>query len=1004
VTDTATADGITPSFLSRGSIWRKWDLHVHSPLSGLNNQFRQLPNHGGPDWESYIQTLEALQDIAVLGITDYFSIAGYRQLMQYRQNGRLQNIALVLPNVELRLDTFVVERRAREINFHVIFSDAVAPEDIEKEFLEALDIQVAGSISGLEGERKLNERSLLQLGQAIKENNLAFRANGYLEAALKNITVSFKQVQELLRKGIFDSKFLLVLSGSEWGDIDWNQAYLTKKNFLQAAHVLETGSPATIAWALGKGDLSKEEFLKEFGALKPCIHGSDAHRLEKIAKPDGDRYCWIKADPTFEGLKQIVYEPEDRVFIGEEPAKLKNDYQVIQSISVRNAPDWFDPVGIPLNDDLVSIIGGRGSGKSALVEVIALAGGSERFKQSEYMKDSFLAKASKRTPGNPNPIVGAKVELTWQSGEAETVDVPSSLGQPLTEEKVKYLPQKFVERLCDPEYPAEIQREMERVIFQRLDVKDRQGASSLQGLRQIITQKLSLKTQKLRQSIQALNQRIAEAGIRIAAQLQKQDALDRKRVDLDKLDQGKPELPLGSREDIEALDRLTALRQKVEHQISSRHELISKLDAIATRVDLFEEDIASYNAEIRLRLEAIGLAKDAQAFQVRIPDEGKQILAARRTTLQSEIRILEEGTEDETTPSLASLDKQIAGVRGRLQLSDSKRAAFDRYGAERQALSTLIISLEEEVHEIEQVVRPRLAAEVDERLERYLDVFDVLQEERVTLESLYTPLRAALQRGGDVDKRLTFVSRINADLSQHTQRGLSELLDRSRRGRYREEVALGDRLKGFFRGIEENEFSRDAIKAGLSDFYQSFLSDSDGNPLRIADQMRKGKTERDFDEWFFSTEVFSVSYSIKFDNKDLELLSPGQKGIVLLLLYLEIEQEDNRPLIIDQPEENLDNISIYDNLIEYFRKRKKSRQIIMITHNPNLVVNTDSEQVIVADFDGTRRPRIRYRSGALENTVMPDGSSGIRQDVCRTLEGGTEAFRRREQKYSLPPM
>jgi hypothetical protein len=76
----------------------------------------------------------------------------------------------------------------------------------------------------------------------------------------------------------------------------------------------------------------------------------------------------------------------------------------------------------------------------------------------------------------------------------------------------------------------------------------------------------------------------------------------------------------------------------------------------------------------------------------------------------------------------------------------------------------------------------------------------------------------------------------------------------------------------------------------------------------------------------------------------------------------------------------------------------------MITHNPNLVVNTDAEQVIVADFDGARTPRIAYRSGALENTLMPDDMPGIRNNVCRILEGGTEAFRRREQKYSLPPM
>jgi len=73
------------------------------------------------------------------------------------------------------------------------------------------------------------------------------------------------------------------------------------------------------------------------------------------------------------------------------------------------------------------------------------------------------------------------------------------------------------------------------------------------------------------------------------------------------------------------------------------------------------------------------------------------------------------------------------------------------------------------------------------------------------------------------------------------------------------------------------------------------------------------------------------------------------------------------------------------------------------THNPNLVVNTDSEQVIEADFDGSRKPRIVYTSGALENTSTNPACWGIRERVCQVLEGGSEAFKKREEKYSLPP-
>jgi len=171
--------------------------------------------------------------------------------------------------------------------------------------------------------------------------------------------------------------------------------------------------------------------------------------------------------------------------------------------------------------------------------------------------------------------------------------------------------------------------------------------------------------------------------------------------------------------------------------------------------------------------------------------------------------------------------------------------------------------------------------------------------------------------------------------------------------------------------------------------------------VRIEDQLRKDRTAKDFADWFFSIEDFAVTYSIKFDGKDLHLLSPGEKGIVLLLLYLEAENEDHRPLIIDQPDDNLDNVSVYPSLIEYFRTRKKTRQVIIITHNPNLVVNTDAEQVFIANFDGSRLPKIAYRSGALEDTNPTGPVLGIREEVCKILEGGTKAFQLREQRYAI---
>jgi wobble nucleotide-excising tRNase len=186
----------------------------------------------------------------------------------------------------------------------------------------------------------------------------------------------------------------------------------------------------------------------------------------------------------------------------------------------------------------------------------------------------------------------------------------------------------------------------------------------------------------------------------------------------------------------------------------------------------------------------------------------------------------------------------------------------------------------------------------------------------------------------------------------------------------------------------------------LNALREAFLA-REGNRVRIEDQLRKDRTAKDFADWFYGTDDFAVTYSIKFDGKDLHLLSPGEKGIVLLLLYLEAENEDNRPLIIDQPDDNLDNVSVYPSLIEYFRTRKRTRQVVIITHNPNLVVNTDAEQVFVASFDGSRSPKVSYRSGALEDTNPTGPTVGIKEEVCKILEGGTKAFQLREQRYAI---
>lgn len=160
-----------------------------------------------------------------------------------------------------------------------------------------------------------------------------------------------------------------------------------------------------------------------------------------------------------------------------------------------------------------------------------------------------------------------------------------------------------------------------------------------------------------------------------------------------------------------------------------------------------------------------------------------------------------------------------------------------------------------------------------------------------------------------------------------------------------------------------------------------------------------------------STNYFQISYNILYEDT-FNQMSEGKKAFVVLMLLLDFSDKDC-PILIDQPEDDLDNRAIYKELVKYLKKKKKERQIIVVTHNPNIVVGGDSEQVIVANQNGIdtknrNGTKFQYVSGSLENTKETDEgieiileSQGIKEHVCEILEGGNEAFKQREIKYDL---
>lgn len=243
----------------RGSVWRKWDFQVHTPESHLNNQF-------GTNWDIYVQGLfraAISKDLAVLAITDYFTIDGYKKLRQnYIENdtklnqlfnadevARIKNIT-VLANVEFRLRNIVNDSR---VNAHVIFSDEVPIRDIEENFLHDLDFTEQAQPQTTAQKRKLKVENLRELGTRLQAEHAEFRGQSPLFIGMKNAVVDDDMILTLLSDTRFKDKFLFcVVADEDLPKMKWNsQAHLTRKVLIQRSDALFSANPSTRQWALG---------------------------------------------------------------------------------------------------------------------------------------------------------------------------------------------------------------------------------------------------------------------------------------------------------------------------------------------------------------------------------------------------------------------------------------------------------------------------------------------------------------------------------------------------------------------------------------------------------------------------------------------------------------------------------------------------------------------------------------------------------------------------------
>lgn len=432
---------------TRGSIWRRCDLHIHTPESHLCSEY-------GSDWDYYVKQIitEAVNnEIEIIGITDYFTIEGYKKLkneylskpekMAELFSGDLEILEksksiLFLPNIEFRLNKLVGQNR---VNFHVIFSDKVSINDIEENFLHDLSFVYQGNVNASDTKMKLKSSNLEILGKTLKDQHPNFNGSDIKIGMLNAVVDDTEIMNTLYNNRRFTNKYLTVVPCDEdLSQLSWNgQDHNVRKVIIQKSNLLFSSNTNTRKWGLGEFNESKEEYISEFKSLKPCIHGSDAHNYENLFNPDHKRFCWIKADPTFEGLQQILYEPEDRVKITEANPNYEYDKPFFESLQILKDYSLFDKEQLTLkantlslNKNLVSIIGGRGSGKSMLINSLSNIYGKSKIqdlKKSNSIKIIF----SKNNLFNPETIeFSGDVENTLDYLFISQGDLRELLSQP----------------------------------------------------------------------------------------------------------------------------------------------------------------------------------------------------------------------------------------------------------------------------------------------------------------------------------------------------------------------------------------------------------------------------------------------------------------------------------------------------------------------------------------------------------------------------------------------
>lgn len=920
----------------RGSEWRKWDLHVHTPYSYLSNAF-------GEDWDNYVKELfkrAIANEVAAIGITDYFTIDGYKKIKQdYLNNSeKLKELfsddeikklsaIYVFPNIEFRLNKLV---GASRINFHVLISADVSIADIEENFLHEISFVYEAGPQSEDEKRKLKVPNLEQLGKKLIQQHEKFKGQKYISIGMMNAVVDDSEISHLLnnKRNIFEDKYLIAIpSDEDLSKVSWDgQDHQARKLLIQKSDMLIALNPNTVAWALGKKHTKPEDFITEFKTLKPCVGGSDAHTFDEMFVKNKDRLVWIKADPTFIGLRQTLYEPEDRVRIQANMPETKSGYQVIDRIEI-DSPLKHNKV-IRFNANLNSIIGGRSTGKSILLGAIAKKLKTTRpveFPDPDY--NHFIK------------TIANTIKLIWKDGVEEN------------NREIEYFQQGYMHVIA----------------------RDEQKLSKL--IQDILIQKGKEPT------LNAYNKWVAENSKQISVQINDffqilKDVSEKEQKAREKGDKK------GIEDEIQKLN--TELKGLNVTEITAEEKVQydfvkEKINISSQRKQTIQSDIGQIEV-----LRSISIFKDNISYELTaISEERRKIIETSYSALKKDALAK---WEADLTKALQDAYLALGNEQKESEMQ-SNNPIYQKV-AKAYASNAQLVEIEQKI---------------ETQRKKLFEINSLLEE----LESLKK--QQAILNEGIRKLHNQFQLKINEVIPQLSD--TKDGLDIKAKAKFN--TTLYQEILGS--GINQKSFENQQLvgfKWSNNEEYEKHIFGVLDAVIRNELTLKGGFTNQSFSSAILANGYYQLTYDIEYEGDDFRKMSDGKKAFVVLKLLLDFSDKDC-PILIDQPEDDLDNRAIYLDLVQYLVRKKKLRQIIVATHNPNIVVGADSELVICANQHGAKNvntddKKFQYVAGALEHTFDKIAikkevleSQGIREHVCEVLEGGDVAFKLREKKYSI---